>query len=75
MAMRIALDLGLHLDQSHSVELGKMSSNDAESRRVAFWGILITNKYTLIYFFGPQNSGSDNITAFGASILGVISNF
>lgn len=44
MAMRIALDLGLHLDQSASVRLGKMSTSDAESRSVAFWGILITNK-------------------------------
>lgn len=45
MAMRIALDLGLHLDQSASVELGKMSRSDAESRRVTFWGVLVINKY------------------------------
>lgn len=36
--MRLAFDLGLHLDMSSYVQNGDMSAFEADVRRVAFWG-------------------------------------
>lgn len=38
MAMRLAFDLALHLDMSHYVSRGEITSADAEIRRTVFWG-------------------------------------
>lgn len=38
MAMRLAFDLGLHLDMSSYVSDGSISAAEAELRRMAFWG-------------------------------------
>lgn len=38
MSMRLAFDLGLHLDPMAYVEKGDISSFEADVRRVAFWG-------------------------------------
>lgn len=36
--MRLALDLGLHMDTKRYVEEGRMTPMEAEVRRIAFWG-------------------------------------
>lgn len=38
MSMRLAFDLGLHLDTTSYVEKGDISTFEADVRRVAFWG-------------------------------------
>lgn len=38
MAMRLAFDLGLHLDMSSYVSDGSISAVEAELRRMVFWG-------------------------------------
>lgn len=38
MSMRLAFDLGLHLDTTAYVEKGDISTFEADVRRVAFWG-------------------------------------
>ena len=38
MSMRLAFDLGLHLDTISYVEKGDISVFEADVRRVAFWG-------------------------------------
>jgi hypothetical protein len=38
MSMRLAFDLGLHLDMTPYVERGDMSAFEADVRRIAFWG-------------------------------------
>lgn len=38
MSMRLAFDLGLHLDTTSYVEKGDISAFEADVRRVAFWG-------------------------------------
>lgn len=37
MAMRLAFDLGLHVDMKSHVEEGSISAMEAEVRRVVFW--------------------------------------
>jgi hypothetical protein len=37
--MRLAFDLGLHLDMAPYVERGTIRSEDAEVRCVTFWGV------------------------------------
>lgn len=44
MAMRLSFDLGLRLDMSESVESGKMTTDEAEARKVAFWGSFIIDQ-------------------------------
>lgn len=38
MSMRLAFDLGLHLDMTTYVQKGDISAFEAGVRRVAFWG-------------------------------------
>lgn len=38
MSMRLSFDLGLHIDMTSYIINGRMSSEDAEVRKVAFWG-------------------------------------
>ncbi|KAJ5168261.1 uncharacterized protein N7482_003855 [Penicillium canariense] len=47
MAMRLAFDLGLHLDMSSCVADGSISAAEAELRRMVFWGA-----YTLDQHWG-----------------------
>lgn len=36
--MRLAFDLGLHLDMTSYVQQGDLSAFEADVRRVTFWG-------------------------------------
>lgn len=38
MSMRLAFDLGLHLDMTTYVQKGDISAFEADVRKVAFWG-------------------------------------
>lgn len=42
--MRLAFDLGLHIDMTPYVQNGSMSAREAEVRRVAFWGNFIVDQ-------------------------------
>ena len=44
MAMRLAFDLALHLDMSHCVSRGDITSANAELRRTVFWGAYIVDQ-------------------------------
>jgi hypothetical protein len=44
MSMRLAFDLGLHLDMTPYVNQGQMSPSEAEVRRAAFWGSYVADQ-------------------------------
>lgn len=44
MSMRLAFDLGLHLDMTTYVTNGDMSAHDADVRRTAFWGSYVADQ-------------------------------
>jgi hypothetical protein len=43
--MRLAFDLGLHVDMTPYVQSGNITTAEAEVRRVAFWGSYIADQY------------------------------
>lgn len=45
MAMRLAVDFGLHVSTKAYVEAGSMSAEEARGRSVAFWGSYATDQY------------------------------
>lgn len=47
MAMRLAVDFGLHVSTKAYVEAGSMSAEEARGRSVAFWGSYATDQYVL----------------------------
>jgi hypothetical protein len=49
MAMRLALDLGLHIDDSETIRVEQMTPAEAVVRRTAFWGCFINTQ------LDPQN--------------------
>ncbi len=46
MASRMALNLGLHLDCSLCIEHGLLTKEEVESRKMAWWGCYVLDKYT-----------------------------
>lgn len=44
MAMRLTLDLGLHLEMGPYVEKGIIPHQDAEVRRMVFWGVYLNEQ-------------------------------
>ena len=44
MAMRLALDLGLYHEVSRYVENGIILPQDAEVRRMTFWGVYLNEQ-------------------------------
>ena len=44
MAMRLTLDLGLHLEMAPYVEKGIIPHQDAEVRRMVFWGVYLNEQ-------------------------------
>jgi hypothetical protein len=45
MAMRLAFDLGLHLDMTPYVEKGIISAEECNTRRTIFWAAYINEQY------------------------------
>jgi hypothetical protein len=46
--MRLSFDLGLHADMTRYVQNGRMSLEESEVRRIAFWGSFIVDQYVLV---------------------------
>ncbi len=44
MAMRLAFDLGLHVDSAAYVKSGRMTRLESEARQVTFWGCFVVNQ-------------------------------
>jgi hypothetical protein len=44
MAMRLSYDVGLHIDVGPYVSAGRLHSQDAESRKAAFWGSFVIDQ-------------------------------
>lgn len=44
MSMRLAYDLGLHLDMATYVQRGSMTPIEAKVRRITFWGSYIADQ-------------------------------
>ena len=42
--MRLAFDLGLHVDMTPYVQKESMNATEAEVRRVAFWGSYVADQ-------------------------------
>jgi hypothetical protein len=42
--MRLAFDLGLHIDMTPYVETGRMNATEVEVRLVAFWGSYVADQ-------------------------------
>jgi hypothetical protein len=45
MAMRLAFDLGLHVDSGPYVKQGLLTGKEADARRSAFWSCVVVNQY------------------------------
>lgn len=43
--MRLAFDLGLHLDMTQYIKQGDISPHEADVRRAAFWGSYMADQY------------------------------
>lgn len=72
MSMRLAFDLGLHLDMTSYVNKGDMSAHEADVRRAAFWGSYIADHFWGFYLGRPfrMNAGDVSVPK-PASTLGV----
>ena len=44
MSMRLAFDLGLHIDMTQYVSKGDISPHEADVRRAAFWGSYVADQ-------------------------------
>lgn len=44
MSMRLAFDLGLHLDMSAYVKKGDITQFEADVRRTTFWGSYVADQ-------------------------------
>lgn len=42
--MRLSYDLGLHMDVKGLVEANRLSTEDAECRKAAFWGSFVVDR-------------------------------
>jgi hypothetical protein len=59
MAMRLAFDLGLHLDMAPYVERGTILGEDAEARQVTFWAAYMSEQYVDL---GPMDHTNVQLT-------------
>lgn len=72
MSMRLAFDLGLHLDMTSYVNQGDMSAHEADVRRAAFWGSYIADHFWGFYLGRPFRMNAGDVTVpKPASTLGV----
>ncbi|KAJ9326393.1 transcriptional regulator family: Fungal Specific TF [Paecilomyces variotii] len=62
MSMRLAFDLGLHIDMSPYVKKGDLSERDAEVRGMAFWGSYIADHFWGFYLGRPFRMNAGDIT-------------
>lgn len=62
MAIRLAFDLGLHLDTRQYVQDGTMTVEEARVRSVTFWGIIATDRMWGIYLGRPFHNTLDTVS-------------
>ncbi|KAL2855687.1 fungal-specific transcription factor domain-containing protein [Aspergillus pseudodeflectus] len=62
MAMRLAFDLGLHLDMAPYVERGTILGEDAEARQVTFWAAYMSEQFWGYYLGRPTRNTTGGIT-------------
>ncbi|OJJ45437.1 hypothetical protein ASPZODRAFT_153088 [Penicilliopsis zonata CBS 506.65] len=62
MSMRLAFDLGLHIDLTPYVDRGDMSAFEADVRRAAFWGSYIADHFWGFYLGRPFRMNAGDIT-------------
>ncbi|RAK98063.1 Zn(II)2Cys6 transcription factor [Aspergillus ibericus CBS 121593] len=62
MAMRLTLDLGLHLEMAPYVEKGIIPHQDAEVRRVVFWAVYLNEQFWGFYLGRSAQSRMDIVT-------------
>jgi uncharacterized membrane protein len=63
MAIRLATDLGLHLDTQAYVNAGVLDVEEAMVRRVVFWGVFIHERMWSLYLGRPVSLDEQAITA------------
>ena len=61
-SMRLALDLGLHIEHVPYVQAGKMSPEEMDARQTAFWGSYIVNHLFSIYLGRPFTIDTAELT-------------
>ncbi|KKK18127.1 hypothetical protein ARAM_007108 [Aspergillus rambellii] len=69
MSMRLAFDLGLHLDMTPYVEKGDLSTVEADVRRLAFWGSYCADHFWGFYLGRPFRMNAGDITVSKAAGL------
>lgn len=62
MAIRLAFDLGLHVDPTAYVASGKMSEEEARVRNVTFWGTFAIDRMWGFYLGRPFHNTLENVT-------------
>ncbi|PWY86812.1 fungal-specific transcription factor [Aspergillus heteromorphus CBS 117.55] len=62
MSMRLAFDLGLHLDTTPYVEKGDISAHEADVRRITFWGSYTADHFWGFYLGRPFRMNAGDIT-------------
>lgn len=62
MAVRLATDLGLHLDSQIYLDVGIIDQEEALSRRVVFWGAFIHERMWSLYLGRPVSLNENAIT-------------
>ncbi|OJJ50723.1 hypothetical protein ASPZODRAFT_11578 [Penicilliopsis zonata CBS 506.65] len=62
MASRMAMNLGLHSDCSHSVSRNLVSRQDVEERNIVFWGVYLLDKLYCLGMGRPASIQEYNIT-------------
>ncbi|KAH6976603.1 fungal-specific transcription factor domain-containing protein [Ilyonectria destructans] len=63
MAVRIAIDLGLHVSTGSYVDAGSMSVEEARGRSVAFWGSFAIDRMWSLYLGRPSHNVLQFVTA------------
>ncbi|KAI9148115.1 Nitrogen assimilation transcription factor nirA [Paramyrothecium foliicola] len=63
IAVRLAFTLGLHLDCSHYVQQGIITTRDLEYRNVAWWGVFVLDNLFTLGHGRPSGITDQDITA------------
>ena len=67
MAMRLAFDLGLHVDMTPYVEKGIVTADECRMRRMIYWGVYLNEQSVFSLFFSKCRT---NLTC--EKILGLL---
>ncbi|OGM49528.1 hypothetical protein ABOM_001671 [Aspergillus bombycis] len=62
MAMRLAFDLGLHIDTAHYVTEGSINAAEAELRRTVFWGTFTVDHLWGFFLGRPVRVNMEDVT-------------